>query len=93
MQHWGGDERLFARALAEVLDWHLQSARGSGAEFDDPACRLYPLEVLALQNVRKWLELSTPKVDHPLMHGSLGRLRPRSPWPPHELARRLERLA
>lgn len=92
LQHWGGDERLLGRALADALDRHLQQARGSGADFDDPACRLYPLEVLALQNVRAWLELSTPKVDHPLMHGNLGKLRPKSPWPQHDLARRLERL-
>lgn len=92
LQHWGGDERLLGRALADALDRHLQQARGSGADFDDPACRLYPLEVLALQNVREWLELPTPKVDHPLMHGNLGKLRARSPWPQHDLARRLERL-
>ena len=92
LQHWGGDERLLGRALADALDRHLQQARGSGADFDDPACRLYPLEVLALQSVREWLELPTPKVDHPLMHGNLGKLRARSPWPQHDLARRLERL-
>lgn len=92
LQHWSGDERLLARALVDALDWHLQQARGSGADFDDPSCRLYPLEVLALQNVRRWLELPAPKVDHPLMHGNLARLRPPTPWPQHELVRRLERL-
>lgn len=93
MQHWRGDERLLGRAIADLLDVHLQQARGSGADFDDPACRLYPLEVLALQNVREWLELPRPKVDHPLMHGNLGKMRARTPWPQHELARRLARLA
>ncbi|MFN3243983.1 MAG: hypothetical protein ACE37K_20930 [Planctomycetota bacterium] len=93
MQHWNGDQRLLSRALADVLDRHLQQARGSGADFDDPACRLYPLEVLAILNVRAWLELPSPRVDHPLMHGNLGKLRPSTPWPQHDLARRLERLA
>jgi|GEM_PF-3313932 len=92
MQHWSGDLRMLGRALGDALDWHLQQARGSGTDFDDPACRLYPLEVLALQNVREWLELPKPKIDHPLMHGNLGKMRPRSPWPQHQLARRLERL-
>ena len=93
MQHWRGDERLLARALADALDWHLQRTRGPGADFDDPACRLYPLEVLAVCSVRAWLELPTPKVDHPLMHGNLGKMRARTSWPQHDLARRLERLA
>lgn len=93
MQHWNGDVRMLGRALADVLDWHLQQARGSGADFDDPACQLYPLEVLAVQNVREWLELPLPKVDHPLMHGNLGKMRARTPWPQHDLARRLEKLA
>lgn len=93
LRHWQGDERLLARALVDVLDWHLQQARGSGADFDDPACRLCPLEALAVQEVRSWLELATPKVDHPLMHGALGRLSARTAWPQHELTRRLERLS
>ena len=91
--HWRGDERLLGRAIADLLDVHLQQARGSGADFDDPACRLYPLEALALQNVREWLELPSPKVDHPLMHSNLGKMRARTPWPQHELAQRLARLA
>ncbi|MCK5940848.1 MAG: hypothetical protein KAI24_02665, partial [Planctomycetes bacterium] len=93
MQHWDGDERLLSRALADVLDWHLEQARGSNATFDDPACRLYPLEVHAVRHVREWLELPVPKVDHPLMHGNLGKMRPGTPWPQHELVRQLERLA
>ena len=80
------------RALADALDLHLQQARGTGADFDDPPCRLYPLEVLAVGAVRAWLELDMPKVDHPLMHGNLGKLRANSPWPQHDLARQLERL-
>lgn len=93
MQHWNGDERLLGRAITDILDRHLAQARGSGADFDDPPCRLYPLEAQAILNVRAWLELPTPKIDHPLMHGNLGKMRPSTPWPQHDLARRLERLA
>ena len=91
LQHWTGSDRLLARALEDLLDWHLQQARGSGAAYDDPACRLYPLEVIAVRHVREWLELATPRVDHPLMHHNLGTMAPRTPWPEHEFAARLER--
>ncbi|MFK7739577.1 MAG: hypothetical protein AB8H80_04570 [Planctomycetota bacterium] len=90
---WHGDERLLQRALTDLLDVHVKQARGSGAIYDDPACRLYPLEVIAVQHVREWLELPVPKVDHPLMHHNLGKMRPRTPWPQSELGLRVERLA
>lgn len=93
MLQWNGDQRLFGRALEELLDWHLQEARGAGKNYDDPACRMYPVEVLAIQSVREWLELETPRVDHPLMHGNLAIMRPRTPFVGHELAVRLARQA
>jgi len=90
---WNGDARLFARHLQDMLDVHLDEAQRAGATFDDPALRLYPVEVIALRNVRDWLELPTPKVDHALMHGNLGQMSPRTAWPQHDLLQRLERDA
>ena len=89
--HWNGDARLFARLLEDLLDRHLEQARGAGAAFDDPALRLYPVEVLAIASVRDWLECKTPRVDHALMHGNLGQMTPRTPWPQHDLVDRLMR--
>jgi hypothetical protein len=84
--HWQGDERLLSRAMADLLDWHLQEARGAGKNYDDPACRIYPVEVIAIRHVREWLDLPMPRVDHALMHGNLAAMKPRTPWPNHELA-------
>ena len=91
LAHWHGDQRLFAQRLAALLDLHLEQTRGPGSSFDDPPCQLYPLEVLAVRNVRAWLDLPTPKVDHPMLHTNLGTMVPDPPWPTHELAQRLER--
>jgi len=93
MQHFHSDERLFGRAMADLLDWHLQEARGTGKKFDDPGCRLYPVEAIAMSNVRDWLELPKVRIDHPLMHSNLGQMTPQTPWPSHELAAALERQA
>ena len=65
-------------------------ARGNGV-FDDPPCRLYPLEVLAVRNVRDLLGLKTPKVDHALMFTNLVTMQPVGPWRKDELVERLER--
>jgi hypothetical protein len=90
LMHWQGDGRVFAQRLADVLDLHLDGARAGGA-FDDPPCKLYPLEALAVRAVREWLGLPMPKVDHPLLFTNLGTMAPASPWPQHELVQRLER--
>lgn len=45
--HWQGDQHLLARDLQALLDWHLSEARGSGSALADPACRVYPLLVIA----------------------------------------------
>lgn len=92
LMHWQGEPRLFAQQLAEVLDLHLEQARGKDATFTDPPCQIYPLEVLAVRHVRDWLELPTPKVEHPLMYTNLGQMQPMGPFEPGLLAQRLERL-
>lgn len=91
MLHWKGDERVLGRALADLLDWHLKEARSAGKNWDDPGCRIYPVEVLAIQNVRHWIDLPMPRVDHPLMHGNLAQMKPSNQWPRHELANALAR--
>ena len=91
MLRWNGDQRLLSRAMEDLLYWHMQEARGAGKSYDDPACRLYPVEVIAMQNVREWLELPPVRVDHPLMHGTLSQMTPQTAWPHHELANILER--
>lgn len=91
MLHWKGDQRLLGRAMADLLDWHLTEARGAGKSFDDPACRIYPVEIIAIQNVREWTELPMPRVDHPLMHGNLANMKPSLSWPQHELAQAFAR--
>jgi hypothetical protein len=92
LAHWTGDARLFARSVAERLDAHLQGARTAGSGYDDPPVQIYPFEAIALQNVRTWLGLPTPKIDHPLMFTNLGTMAPQPPWPDDERVRRLERL-
>jgi hypothetical protein len=89
--HWHGEPRLFAQRLAVALDAHLDGARQAGGAFDDPPCRLYPVEVLATKAVREALGLPMPKVDHPLMFTNLGTMAPRTPWPQHDLVSQLER--
>lgn len=91
LMHWHGEPRLFAQRLADLLDLHLEQTRGAGAAFDDPPCKLYPVEVLAVRAVRDWLGLPMPKVDHPLLFTNLGTMTPTRPWPQHELVQRLER--
>lgn len=91
LMHWHGDGRVFAQHLATLLDLHLEGTRPAGAPFDDPGCKLYPVEVLAVRSVREWLSLPMPKVDHPLMHGNLVQMAPSGAWPKHELLQRLER--
>lgn len=90
LMHWHGDGRVFAQRLADLLDLHLEGTQGAGAPFDDIPCKLYPVEALAVRAVRDWLELPTPKIDHPLMHTNLGQMQPTRPWPQDELVRRLE---
>ncbi len=90
LMHWHGDGRLFAQHLASLLDVHLQQL-GSGEAFDDPPCRVYPVEVLAVRRVREELGLHVAKVDHPLMFTNLGTMAPSRTWPRDELVTRLER--
>jgi hypothetical protein len=90
LQLCDGASEVLALRLSRVLDRHLAEAGRAGADFDDPACRLYPVEVIAVRNVRQWLELPTPKVEHALMFTNLGQMTPRTPWPDSELALRLE---
>lgn len=91
LMHWHGEARVFAAHLAQLLDLHLEGTRGAGASFDDPPCRLYPVEVLAVRAVREWLGLTMPKVEHPMMFTNLGTMVPARAWPQHELVQRLER--
>lgn len=88
---WNGDGPVFALRLAEVLDLHLRRVGGRGAAFEDPPSRLYPLEAIAVRNVRAWLGLETPKIEHALMFTNLVTMRPRGPWPGDPIVRRLER--
>lgn len=88
--HWHGDQRLFAQCVGKLLELHLQQVAGKDAMFDDPACQLYPLEALAVRRVRDWLDLPTPKIDHPLMFTNLVTMSPDPAWPAHDLVRRLE---
>ena len=89
--HWDGEPRLFAQRIAALLDMHLQQVRAKGSPFDDPPCQLYPVEALAIRAVRDWLELPTPKIEHPLMFTNLVTMVPDPVWPSHDLAQQLER--
>ena len=75
----------------DLLDWHLSEARSAGKSYDDPACRVFPVEIIAIQHVRQWVDLPMPRVDHPLMHTNLATMKPSLSWPQHELAAALER--
>jgi hypothetical protein len=87
---WDGDSRLYGQRLAGLLDLHLEGSGPAGAPFDDPPCKLYPIEILALRIVRESLGLDMPKVDHPLMHTNLVTMAMPKAWPRHELVQRLE---
>lgn len=91
LAHWTSEPRVFAQRLADVMELHLQRARGAKAPFDDPAAKLYPFEALAVRHVRDWLSRPTPKIEHPLLFTNLGQMQPTGPWPEHELVSRLER--
>ena len=88
---WTGDQRVLGLHLAAALDLHLQKAAGTGGVFEDPPSRLYPLEAIAVRNVRSWLELPTPKIEHALMFTNLGTMQPTGPWPTNAIVTRLER--
>lgn len=89
---WTGEPRIFAQRLADVLDLHLDQARGAGRPFEDPACQLYPVEAIAVHKVRELLGLPRPKVEHALMFTNLAQMQPIGAWPQHEMVTRLERL-
>lgn len=89
--HWQGDDHVLALRLAAMLDRHLRGVDRPGSLFEDPSSRLYPVEALAVQNVRRWLELKTPKIDHALMFTNLATMRPKEGWPQDPLVRQLER--
>ena len=91
LMHWDGEGRTLAQALADVLDLHLEQTRGAGSTFADPPCQIYPVEVIAVRHVRHWLELKTPKVEHPMMFTNVATMQPTGPWPTHDLVQRLER--
>jgi hypothetical protein len=65
-----------------MLDLHLQQTHGQlSSSFADPPSRLYPLEVIAVRQVREWLGLPTPKIEHALMFTNLVTMRPDPKWP------------
>ncbi len=88
---WTGDHHVFALRMAELLDVHLQQVSGKGAAFEDPPCRLYPLEAIAVRSVRSWLDLKTPKIEHALMFTNLVTMKPKGAWPGDPIVQRLER--
>ncbi|MCA8974269.1 MAG: hypothetical protein KDC98_06080 [Planctomycetes bacterium] len=89
--HWTDDQALLALRIASALDVHLQQADRRSGPFEDRPARLYPVEAIALTNVRRWLELPTPKIEHALMFTNLATMKPTGPWPRHRLVGRLER--
>ncbi len=92
LQHWQGEPRLLAQHLAGLLDLHLQQTHGQLSSFADPPSRLYPLEVIAVRQVREWLGLPTPKVEHALMFTNLVTMRPDPKWPRDDHVSELERM-
>lgn len=89
--HWTGNQHVLSLRLADALDLHLREVSGKAATFEDPPSRLYPLEIIAVQKVRTWLELETPKIEHALMFTNLGYMKPTGPWPSDPNVARLER--
>jgi len=89
---WQGEPRLLAQHLAGMLDLHLQQTQGQHASFADPPSRLYPLEVMAVRQVREWLGLPMPKVEHALMFTNLVTMRPDPKWPHDDAVAQLERM-
>ncbi|MCA8952226.1 MAG: hypothetical protein KDE27_22135 [Planctomycetes bacterium] len=89
---WTGSAEILALRLAELLDVHLREVTQPHSDFEDPPCRLYPLEAIAVRNVRAWLELPTPKIDHALMFTNLATMKPQGPWPRDPAVQRLERV-
>ncbi|MCR9244797.1 MAG: hypothetical protein NXI31_07180 [bacterium] len=89
--HWNGNQDVLALRLADVLELHLEAAGRTGSAFEDPSARLYPLEIVATANVRRWLDLPTPKVEHAMMFTNLVTMKPASDWPRDPLVAAIER--
>jgi hypothetical protein len=71
---WNDDSKLKA-ILNEFCDTHLTWAQPNSPknfyrQFREPF-EIYPLEIVAIQRVRRHLGLSTPTIDHPLMSSPL----------------------
>lgn len=91
LMQWDAGGHHFAQRLAELLDLHVLQTGGKQATFEDPPCRLYPVEVFAVRAVRSWLELPTPKVEHAMMFTNLATMPVQGPWPADPLVAKLER--
>lgn len=91
LTHWDAGGHHFAQRLADALELHLQQVGGKVATFEDPPCRLYPVEVFAVRGVRLFCELPMPKVEHALMFTNLATMPVQGPWPADSLTAKLER--
>ena len=68
------DEDEFAEALVQACDYHCQESfdRAKGyPPFVWGPYDVYPVEILAIQRVRRDLGLPTPEIDHPLLASAL----------------------
>lgn len=63
---WAGPDDRLASSITAILDHHLQVARKKEKSFAEPEYKLWPVELLAIQRIRRETGLQTPSIDHPL---------------------------
>jgi hypothetical protein len=71
--HSGGEG--LKSGLLSACDYHIQRIDGNkdDHEFYDEVFAAFPIEILAIQQIRKRLGMETPAVDHPLMQTPIAR--------------------
>lgn len=79
---WSDDDALRV-AIREMCDYHLEQSFDSHGypEFTETPYELFPIDVLALEVIRKQMGLSTPRPDHPLLATPLANPPPRERRP------------
>jgi len=74
LDHWQDDEKTIKQIMEDLCEYHWENT-GITNDVSDPFSwgpyDLFPVEILAIQRVRREQGLPTPAIDHPLMQTPL----------------------